>query len=100
MAVERFILARLSPEWSTEEGRRGTVELARTVFRPLAGAVARVGAPADAESTRSWDLAIVVRADSVAELGVVLGHPVWQAFEAAVLLPRTAVMKAWVFEVG
>ena len=58
-----------------------------------------VGTPADVECERSWDMALTVRFDSMADFQVYALDPEHRAYVDEALKPNAVVMKAWTFKV-
>jgi hypothetical protein len=88
--VDRFVLFRLLPGTSRDEA------IAR-VREAFAGAELTIGTPAD-DSARKWDVSVVIRAPDLDAMNALLARA--SDLLDAWLPARTAVIKAWSFEVA
>ncbi len=97
--IERIHLLKLKAEHATGRGRREIIDRALAVLPGIPGVLGvRAGAPADPESEQSWDLMIVVRFQSVHDIGPYRSHPEHHRFVDEFLAPRTEVKKGWNFD--
>jgi hypothetical protein len=97
--IERYVFIKLKPEHATDQGRaevraRSQALAALPGVRGLA-----VGTPADASALAAWDVSLVVRFDSLADVERYLDDPGHEAYYEGFLLPRLQVIKYWNFEV-
>jgi hypothetical protein len=94
--IARYCFVRLTSEHATEDGRRAVLMKLRTYLAGVPGLVRlTVGTPAD-ESAARWDLSVVVRFGSLADLTAATATASWQrAF--AELAVGAVVVKAWNF---
>jgi hypothetical protein len=97
--IERIHLLKLKAEHATPRGRREIIDRALAVLPAVPGVLGvSAGAPADAESEKSWDLVIVVRFGSVREIDSYRAHPEHRRFVDEFLGPRLEVKKGWNFD--
>ena len=94
--ISRIVLLKLHEQAmpGREDFARSALDFLRAL--PMVGDV-RIGLPADADSARSWDLALQVFFSDPAALDAYLADPAHQAFVTEEILPRAAVRKAWNF---
>jgi len=88
--IQRFVLFRLHADASRAE--------AIAQCRAVLGDAVTIGTPAD-DSAKKWDVSLVIRADDLAAMTALLARPEVAALLDEWLPPRTAVIKAWSFEV-
>ncbi len=97
--IERHVYVKLKPEYAGDAAR---AEVRARSFAladvPRVRGVT-VGVPADDDARRAWDLCLVVRFDSLADVDAYLDDPSHEAYYEGFLLERLAVIKAWNFEV-
>jgi Stress responsive A/B Barrel Domain len=98
--IERVTLIKLKPEHANDEARSA---IARRALAELSGipgvASLSAGVPADAASEASWDVIVTVRCASKADLETYRSHPTHRRFVDEVVVPPSAVRKAWSFVV-
>lgn len=98
--IERIAIVKLKPEHATPEGRAAVARRALEALRPIPGVLSvTAGGPADEGSARSWDVVIMTRFASSAQLDAYRGHPEHRRFVDEFVAPRAEVWKAWSFEV-
>jgi hypothetical protein len=99
MAIERYVLLKLHIQYATPEGRDEVVAESRRALSQVTGVrTVWVGVPADDASARSWDVAIRVTLDDVADIPAYLDDPVHRAYADEFLAPRVEFKKVWNFE--
>lgn len=97
--IERIHLLKLKAEDATPRGRREIIDRALAVLPAVPGVLGvSAGAPADAESEKSWDIVIVVRFRSVQDIDAYRVHPEHRRFVDEFLAPRTEMKKGWNFD--
>lgn len=95
--IERHVYVRLHPQFVAE--RATMAAYAQKILAAVPGVIAvTAGVPADEHSEAAWDLFIALRFASVADVEAYRVHPEHQRYLDAHLTPRTAVKKAWNFE--
>ena len=98
--IERVQLLKLKAEHATPEGRADVVEHALAVLGGLPGVIdVRAGVPADANSSKSWDVFIALRFAALSDVGSFSAHAEHRRFVDEFLGPRVEVEKAWSFEI-
>lgn len=96
--IERVHLLKLKAPHATFAGRREIVERALAVLAAVPGVRGvTAGVPADEDAEKSWDVFIVVRFASVADIDPYRAHPEHRRFVDEFLAPRTDVKKGWNF---
>jgi hypothetical protein len=99
--IHRYIFVKLLPALASDPGRAEVAEHVRFEIAALPGvAEVVVGIPADEHSEAAWDLSILVRFDSIADVEPYRAHPAHRALVDAYLAPRMQVIKAWNFVVS
>lgn len=93
--ITRYCFIRLAADHSTELGRADAVADAQRLAT-IPGISVDCGVPADASAT-SWDVAVTVRAATLADLAAAMASPVWATFFDDYLTSRAVVVKAWNF---
>jgi hypothetical protein len=79
--------------------RREVVDHALAVLPGVPGVLGvTAGAPADAETEKSWDVFIVVRFGSLADIEPYRTHPEHRRFVDEFLAPLVDVKKGWNFD--
>jgi hypothetical protein len=97
--VERHVYVKLKPEFAGDAAR-AEVHARSLALRDVPGVRdVTVGVPADDDALRAWDLSLIVRFDSLADVEVYLDDPGHEAYYENFLLERLQVIKAWNFEV-
>jgi hypothetical protein len=97
--IERYVFIKLTDDHSTPEGRRAVIDHTRATLPDVPGtAGVTVGAPADESAEAAWDVSIVVRFASLADVEPYRTHPAHRAYVDEFLRPRMAVIKAWSFD--
>lgn len=97
--IERYVFVKLKEEYATEQSLatiRGRSETLRTIPGVL-GLV--IGTPADPGAKSAWDLSLVVRFATLADVQRYLVDPIHGAYYEGFLRTRVEVIKAWNFEV-
>lgn len=96
--IERHVFIRLKSEHMAE--RNDIAEHTGKALAALPGVVsASVGIPADEHARAAWDLGITVRFQTPADAEAYHTHPDHVRLSQDYLQPRTAVIKAWNFDV-
>ena len=99
--IERYHFLKLKPEFAAPERRHEAAARVRAVLPTVPGVLSiTVGEPADAEAAAGWDLSIVVRFATLADVAVYRAHPTHRQLVDEVLTPRVEFKKAWNFDVG
>ncbi|HUH02496.1 MAG TPA: Dabb family protein [Kofleriaceae bacterium] len=99
MAIDRYVFVKLAAEAATPASREEIAAYTREALGALPGVQAvRVGVPADAAATASWDLSIVVTFARIEDVEPYRVHPLHRAYVDEYLAPRTVVIKAWNFD--
>lgn len=99
--VERYVFVKLNDANATPAGREEVRDEVLRVFPGLPGVRGvRVGFPADAGAASAWDVVLIVSFDRVEDTGPYAVAPAHAAFVEGFLPPRTAMKKAWNFEVA
>ena len=97
--IERIVLVKLSEAAVAES--RAVADHSRGVLRSLPGVLAvDVGRPADEPTAANWDLAMVLRFETLDDVEAYRIHPDHRAYVDEFLAPRMKVIKAWNFEVA
>lgn len=97
--IDRYCFVRLADAHATALGRAEAVAVVRRDLARVPGLVRlTVGTPAD-DSAARWDLSIVARFASLAELAAAMAGAEWGAVLDAWLPARAVVIKSWSFEV-
>lgn len=98
--IERYHFLKLKPEFRSDEHRRDTLTRVRAVLPTVPGVLSvTAGEPADEEAAAGWDVSIVVRFASLADVAPYRADPTHRRFVDEVLAPRVEFKKAWNFEV-
>jgi hypothetical protein len=97
--VERYLFVKLSPEHSSEAGRRRAAQEALLLASGTGLAGLRVGLPADAAAVAAWDLSVALRFESLDAAERFIAGPAYDAFTDAFLGEHGRVVKAWTFEI-
>jgi hypothetical protein len=99
MAIDRYVFVKLAAEYSTPGARQEVAAHTREALVAVPGLQGvRVGVPADAAATASWDLSIVATFERIEDVAPYLVHPLHRAYVDEYLAPRTVVIKAWNFD--
>ena len=99
--IERYVYLRFKDEYSNEASRAEAAAACRELLPQVPGVVsATVGLPGDAECEAKWDLALVVRFNSIDDVEAYRVHPTHMKLVTEVLRPRMKVIKAWNFDIG
>lgn len=99
--IERIVLIKLKSEFATDEGRTEFREQTLSALKDLDPIRSlKVGIPADPSSEESWDIVILVRFDSMADVDIYIPHPEHRRYVDEILIPRTECKKAWNFSLG
>ena len=94
--IQRIIMVKLKDEWATPAGRAEVAAHSRAVMGGLKTILGvDVGTPADDAATRSWDLSLVVRLASAADLPGYISEPAHKAYVEDYLSPKAIVKKVW-----
>jgi hypothetical protein len=97
--IERVHLLKLKAGHANPRSRREIVERALAVLGGLPGVRGvTAGAPADADTEKSWDVVIVVRFEALADIEPYRAHPEHRRFVDEYLGPLVDVKKGWNFE--
>jgi hypothetical protein len=97
--IDRYCFIRLADAHATAEGRAEALAVVRRDLASVPGLLRlTVGTPAD-DSAARWDLSIVARFASLAELTAAMSGPAWAAVLDAWLPARAVVIKSWSFDV-
>lgn len=97
--IDRFAFVRLQPEHATLVGRADAASRVRAALGDLPGLLRlSLGTPAD-DSASKWDLAIVARFADRATLATAMATVAWASVFEHLLPARSAVVKAWTFDV-
>lgn len=97
--IERVHLLKLKPEHANPRSRREIVERAIAVLAGVPGVRGvTAGAPADADTEKSWDVFITVRFQDVAAIETYRVHPEHRRFVDEYLAPVVDVKKGWNFD--
>ena len=97
--IERVQLLKLKAEHATPEGRADVVEHALAVLGGLPGVIdVRAGVPADANSSKSWDVFIALRFAALTDVAASQSHAAYRRFADEFVTARVDVQKAWSFE--
>jgi len=100
IVIQRIVLFKFEDPLTDAAQRVHTASRTRAVFEKLAHVVdVSVGTPADNECEKSWDMALTVRFDSMADFQAYAVDPDHRAYVDGVLKPNVVVMKAWNFEI-
>jgi hypothetical protein len=97
--IERYVFVKLKPEYATADGRaevRARSEQLAAI--PLVRSLT-IGSPADPGAEHAWDLSLVLRFDSRADVNAYLHHPEHDAYYEGFLQARLIVIKAWNFTI-
>ncbi len=98
--IDRIVLFKLRKEEATDEGRAAAAAETRAALAAVPGATeVRVGLPADEASTRSWDLSLLLRFESLAAMERYLQEPGFRSYFEETMRPRAECVKYWAFEV-
>jgi hypothetical protein len=97
--IERYVFVKLKPEHATLQGRAEVRARSRALAKVPGVRAVTVGEPADPSAAAAWDLSLVVRFDTLADVDAYLEHPGHEAYYEGFLEPRLQVIKAWNFEV-
>lgn len=101
MTIDRHHFLKLRPGFATPEGRDEVVARCRAVLPGLPGVQGvTVGTPTDDESAAAWDVSIVVRFATLADVARYRADPEHRRFVDGFLAPRVEFKKAWNFTVG
>jgi hypothetical protein len=92
--IIRFCFVRLAPAASTDEDRRACA--AAVASLTTLGVAVETASPAD-DSARKWDLAIIIRTASAAQLAAAMATATWAAVFDHTIGSRAIVVKAWNF---
>jgi hypothetical protein len=94
--VDRFCLFRLH----ADTPRADAIARFRDVLDAEADAlVVTIGTPAD-DTAKKWDVSVVIRCADLEALTALLARPAVRELLEVWLPPRTAIIKAWSFEVA
>lgn len=97
--IERVHLLKLKSEHATVRVRREIVERALAVLAGVPGVRGvTAGAPADTDTEKSWDVFIVVRFATTADIEPYRIHPEHRRFVDEFLAPLVDVKKGWNFD--
>jgi quinol monooxygenase YgiN len=98
--IERIALLKLRKEHADAAGRAAVVRRALEALRPIPGVLSvSAGAPADDAAEKSWDVLIMTRFASRADVDAYRTHPDHRRFVDDFVAPRCEVRKVWSFEV-
>ncbi|HIA00921.1 MAG TPA: Dabb family protein [Myxococcales bacterium] len=99
--IERVVLIKLKDEFATDEGRIKFREQTLSALKDLDPIqTLKVGIPADPASEESWDIVILLRFDSIADVDIYVPHPDHRRYVDEILMPQTECKKAWNFSLG
>ena len=97
--IERYVFVKLKSEHATPAGQ-AEVRARSEALAAIAGVRdVVIGTPADAGAAKAWDLSLIVRFDSLADVKRYLADPAHLSYYEGFLEPRLQVIKAWNFEV-
>ena len=98
--IDRFAFVRLASSHATVVGRADTINLIRNALAELPGLIRlTLGTPAADASADKWDLAIVARFVALPALTAAMTTVAWASVFEDLLPARSAVIKAWSFDV-
>jgi hypothetical protein len=97
--IERYVFVKLKPEHATDAGRAEVRARSQALASVPGVRGLAVGTPADASALAAWDLSLVVRLDSLADVERYLDSPGHEAYWEGFLEARVQVVKYWNFEV-
>jgi hypothetical protein len=97
--IERVHLLKLKSAHATPRSRREVVDRTLAVLPSVPGVLGvTAGTSADEESQKSWDVFIVVRFASLADVEPYRVHPEHRRFVDEFLAPRVEMKKGWNFD--
>ncbi len=97
--IDRHHFLKLAPDFATPAGRAEVVARTLAVLPSVPGVVAvTAGAPADDATAAEWDVVIVVRFATLADVAPYRADPTHRRFVDEFLAPRVAAKAAWNFE--
>ena len=97
--IERYVFVKLKSEHATPAGQ-AEVRARSQALSAIAGVrEVVVASPADEGAAKAWDLALVVRFDTLGDVKRYLADPAHIQYYEGFLEPRLQVIKAWNFEV-
>ena len=95
--IERIVLVKLNDEAVPD--RQVIATYSQVLLARIPGVVdVHVGRAADDQSASAWDLALVLRFESAADLAPYAVHPDHRAYVDEYLRPRMEAIRAWNFE--
>jgi hypothetical protein len=97
--IQRVVAIKLKSAYANDADREQVAAASRDVL----GAVPAVrsidvATPADAATTRSWDLLLLLRFDDLAAVEAYRAHPNHRRYVDVFLRPMLEVIKVWNFE--
>jgi Stress responsive A/B Barrel Domain len=97
--IERVHLLKLKAEHATPRDRREVIDHALAVLPAVPGVLGvTAGVAADEEARKSWDIFLIVRFASLADVEPYRIHPEHRQFVDHFLAPRVEVKKGWNFD--
>lgn len=95
--IDRYVFVRLAEGYAGE--RDAMAAYSAEVLGEVPGVLGvSVGTPADEHAAAAWDLCMVVRFASLADVEAYRVHPAHRRYVDEYLRPRMQVIKAWNFE--
>jgi hypothetical protein len=98
--IQRVVCVKLKPPYRTDEARaQVAAETGRVLPRAAGVASLTVNVPADDRARSEWDLCILVRFASLAEVEAYRTDPVHRSYVDVFLKPMMERIRVWNFEI-
>lgn len=98
--IQRIVIFKLKDEYCNDTARAEFAERTRRDLASLSQVRSvEVGVPADEASEASWDIAITLQFDSLADVHAYIVDPDHRAYVDGFASPKIEVRKAWNFEI-
>ena len=98
--IQRIVIFKLKDESCNDTARAEFAERTRRDLASLSQVRSvEVGVPADEASEASWDIAITLQFDSLADVHAYIVDPDHRAYVDGFASPKIEVRKAWNFEI-
>jgi hypothetical protein len=96
--IDRIVLVKLTGK--AAKNRQTIADYSLAVLKRIPGVESvHIGQPADSASATEWDLALVLRFETLNAVGEYRHHPDHRAYVDNYLKPRMEAIKAWNFEI-
>ena len=99
--IQRVVAIKLKDRYANDADRAQIAATSREVLAAVPEVRAiEVATPADARTTKSWDLLILLRFESMEDVEAYRAHPNHRRYVDVFLKPVLEVIKVWNFEVA